>query len=84
MYDAGEATAAGFRQAVSYDKVAKILQCYTKRQNFIYSLQYNAAAARKGREIFIFSDDLKLPSRSVLPFVNRALARIQKRAAVAA
>jgi DNA adenine methylase len=58
---------------VSYDGVQEILGFYAKRRSFLYDLQYNAGRAYKGREVFVFSDDLILPSESVIPSVNVAL-----------
>ena len=58
---------------VSYDGVPEILNFYSKRQHFIYDLQYNAGKAYKGKEVFVFSDALALPSDSVIPNIDRAL-----------
>lgn len=58
---------------LSYDAVCEILELYPKRKKFIYNLQYNAASAYKGREVFIFSDKVKIPNQSKLPFVDKAL-----------
>lgn len=58
---------------VSYDAAREILQHYNRRRSFIYALQYNAAKAYKGSEVFIFSDALKLPETSAVPAIHAAL-----------
>lgn len=58
---------------VSYDGVEQILGYYTTRRKFLYELQYNAAKAYKGSEVFIFSDDLVIPRNSSLSYINKAL-----------
>jgi len=58
---------------VSYDGVPEILGFYSERQSFLYDLQYNAGAVYKGREVFVFSDKLKIPQQSVIPAVEFAL-----------
>jgi DNA adenine methylase len=58
---------------VSYDGVPEILDCYRDRRSFLYDLQYNAGKAYKGKEVFVFSDELTLPSQSVIPAVHEAL-----------
>jgi DNA adenine methylase len=58
---------------VSYDNAPEILECYSERRSFLYSLQYNAAKAYKGTEAFFFSDDLKLPTASSISSINAAL-----------
>lgn len=60
---------------VSYDKAPKILKYYKQRRKFIYDLQYNASRVYKGREVFVFSDDLLIPRTSSLSFVDVALRR---------
>lgn len=62
---------------VSYDSAPEILQCYAHRRSFCYSLQYNAAKAYKGTEVFFFSDNLKLPLTSSVPYINEALKTCQ-------
>ena len=61
---------------VSYDTVPKILHYYSKWRRVCYRLQHTAAAARKGKEVFFFSDGLAIPTQSQIPFVNRALKRV--------
>ncbi|HEY4136659.1 MAG TPA: DNA adenine methylase [Alphaproteobacteria bacterium] len=58
---------------VSYDGVEEILDYYHKRKMFLYSLQYNAARAYKGTEVFVFSDRVKIPPHSLLPEIDVAL-----------
>lgn len=58
---------------VSYDGAPEILKRYSERRSFIYDLQYNAAKAYKGIEVFFFSDDLVLPRRSTIPSISKAL-----------
>lgn len=58
---------------VSYDSAPQILNYYRRSRSFLYDLQYNASTVYKGREIFVFSDDLKLPSASKLPAIEVAL-----------
>lgn len=58
---------------VSYDSAPEILGYYSERRAFLYQLQYNARRVYKGQEIFIFSDDLVIPSDSSLPFISAAL-----------
>jgi DNA adenine methylase len=58
---------------VSYDGVKEIQELYFLREKFLYRLQYNASKVYKGQEIFIFSDNLKLPSKSSLTFINDAM-----------
>ncbi len=64
---------------VSYDGVKSILDYYKDRRKFLYSLQYNAAKAYKGSEVFIFGDDVVIPRSSDLPFVHDALKRNARR-----
>jgi DNA adenine methylase len=61
---------------VSYDNQPEILTYYKERRNFTYAIQYNAAQAYMGRELFIFSDDLDLPESSSLPNINQSLGEI--------
>lgn len=58
---------------VSYDNVHEIAQCYKQRRSFTYDLQYNAASAYVGREVFFFSDDLRLPEVCGLKNIDVAL-----------
>lgn len=58
---------------LSYDSADEILSYYSQRNHFLYDLQYNAAKAYKGREVFIFCDELKLPTSSSLSFIDAGL-----------
>jgi len=60
---------------VSYDSAPQILNYYKRSRSFLYDLQYNASTVYKGREIFVFSDDLKLPAASKLPAIESALRK---------
>jgi DNA adenine methylase len=46
---------------VSYDDVPEIRQLYTKRRRIFCKVQYNAALAYTGTEVFFASDGLELP-----------------------
>lgn len=59
---------------VSYDGADEILRLYGERTHFLYDLQYNANRVYKGEEIFIFADDVIVPTASCLPYINHALA----------
>jgi DNA adenine methylase len=58
---------------VSYDGHPAVLALYAKRRKFTYALQYSAMQAYAGTEVFMFSDRLKLPTMSSLPYINVAL-----------
>lgn len=61
---------------VSYDSAAEILRYYSDRKSFLYDLQYNASRAYKGKEVFIFSDDVSVPKASLLPYIDEALKTV--------
>lgn len=61
---------------VSYDSCREILSHYSERRSFRYMLQYNAAKAYKGTELFIFSDQLSLPARSCISAIDDGLRRV--------
>jgi DNA adenine methylase len=61
---------------VSYDGVVDLLMLYSERKKFLYELQYNARRAYKGKEVFIFSDAVRIPRSSSLQFVEHALRRL--------
>jgi DNA adenine methylase len=61
------------RWIVSYDGVKNILDYYSDRRNFLYNLQYNVSRVYKGSEVFIFSDDLVIPRRSSVKFIDAAI-----------
>lgn len=63
---------------VSYDCHPEVLRLYGERRKFRYGLQYSAVRVVEGREVFVFSDDLKIPRRSVLPHVDVALRTIER------
>jgi len=54
----------GTRWMVSYDHDERIAEYYKDREQFTYHLQYNAAKVYKGKELFIFSDDLQIPNET--------------------
>lgn len=58
---------------VSYDSHRSILELYRRRRMFTYDLQYSATRACLGKEVFIFSDSLRIPSRSSIKAVQEAL-----------
>lgn len=60
---------------VSYDSAPEILEYYQDRRSFVYHLQYNAQRVYKGQEVFVFSDDLIVPTGSSLPFIHEAIRR---------
>ena len=65
---------------VSYDSHPSIVGLYRKRRSFRYSLTYSAIKAYTGTELFIFSDGLKLPRSSVLPYVASRLSTARRSA----
>lgn len=58
---------------VSYDGAVEILNYYKERRAFLYYLQYNASRAYKGQEVFIFSDDINVPTSSSLTCIDIAI-----------
>ena len=60
-----------------YDSAPEIMARYSRRRSFIYSLQSNADKVYKGREIFIFSDDIVIPSNSSRAFVDDTLGHVR-------
>ncbi len=65
---------------VSYDSHPEILGLYRQKRSFRYSLTYSAMKAYSGIELFIFSDELKLPKTSVVPYIASALPTVKRRA----
>ncbi len=61
---------------VSYDSCEEIAALYHGRNTFEYSLQYSAAKAYKGAELFIFSDETRIPSESCVPSIQAALTPV--------
>ena len=60
---------------VSYDSAPEILGFYKNRRSFLYDLQYNASTVYKGKEVFVFSDDLEIPRESSLSYIERVLKK---------
>jgi DNA adenine methylase len=58
---------------VSYDGHPDIMSLYKGRKKFLYSLQYSAISAYAGNEVFVFSDDVKVPKSSSVPYIAKAL-----------
>ena len=61
---------------VSYDGHPDVIAFYGDRRHFHYDLAYSASRAYIGREIMAFSDDLELPSTSVLPAMREGLSGV--------
>lgn len=61
---------------LSYDGVSEILDLYDERRYFTYSLQYSAEKKYKGKEVFIFGDDLEIPADSNLSYINQGLSQM--------
>lgn len=61
---------------VSYDSCEEIASLYSGARSFRYQVQYNAAQAYKGSELFIFSDCLTIPTTSSISAVNEALRHV--------
>ncbi|MPS73292.1 MAG: DNA adenine methylase [Chryseobacterium sp.] len=61
---------------LSYDGVPDIVDLYSDRRHFLYDLQYTAATVYKGREVFIFSDEIQIPVNSALKNIDSALSTI--------
>ncbi len=61
---------------VSYDNAPQILDFYKERRSFLYDLQYNASTVYKGKEVFVFADNLKIPGKSALPYIDEVIRRL--------
>lgn len=61
---------------ISYDNNDTIMALYKKRKKFVYKLQYNAAKAYEGLEVFVFSEKIKVPYRSSVSHINQSLEAI--------
>lgn len=61
---------------VSYDSAPQILKFYEQCRSFIYDLQYNASTVYKGKEVFVFSDELKIPASSLLPYIDKVVKTV--------
>ncbi len=64
------------RWILSYDGAPEIIEMYRQRRHFLYDLQYSAAKAYKGKEIFIFSDPVRIPSQTSIKSIDYALSRL--------
>lgn len=58
---------------VSYDNAPEIKAHYSRCRSFEYALQYNAAKAYKGTEIFFLGKGVRLPKRSTVECIDFAL-----------
>jgi len=63
---------------VSYDNHPAVRSFYRNRRSFCYPLQYSAIKAYAGSELFIFSDELAMPSTSSLPHIASPLAVLRR------
>ena len=61
---------------LSYDGVPDIINLYKERRHFLYDLQYSAAKVYKGKEVFIFCDQLKLPSECSLKHIQEGMKNL--------
>lgn len=61
---------------LSYDGVPDIIDLYKNRRHFFYDLQYSAAKVYKGKEVFIFSDKMKLPLSCGLKHIDQGLCSL--------
>jgi DNA adenine methylase len=68
----------GAKWMVSYDAAAEILSCYTNRRSFVYDLQYSAAKAYKGREVFFFSDKVRIPQNSAIAAIDKSIKKVKR------
>jgi DNA adenine methylase len=64
---------------VSYDAVPAVVEHYSKRRSFKYDLQYNAATAYKGTEVFIISDNAQLPRKSAVKCIDAGLQLVSQK-----
>jgi len=61
---------------LSYDCVPDIVNLYKDRRYFFYDLQYTGAKVYKGKEIFVFSDNLTLPKKCTLKHIDIGLKNL--------
>jgi DNA adenine methylase len=61
---------------LSYDGVPDIIDLYSNRRHFLYDLQYTAAKVYKGKEIFVFCDKMKLPSKCSLKHIELGISSV--------
>ena len=51
----------GQKWVITYDRIDFIEKLYSRYRQINYALNYSASKARKGEELMIFSDNLKIP-----------------------
>ncbi len=61
---------------LSYDGVQDIVDLYKNKRHFLYDLQYTAAKVYKGKEIFIFSDEVALPQKCSLKHIAEGIKQL--------
>ncbi len=61
---------------LSYDGVPDILTLYNERRHFLYDLQYSASTVYKGKEVFIFCDEIKLPRQASIKSIDLGLQNL--------
>jgi len=61
---------------LSYDGVPDIINLYLERRQFLYNLQYTAATVYKGKEIFVFCDNLQLPQQCSLKNIEEGMKNL--------
>ena len=57
-------TDLSYRWIVSYDDIPEIVKLYLGRRRIHYTLHYSAQIKRRGGELMIFCDALRLPKAS--------------------
>lgn len=65
---------------VSYDGHPSIIKLYRKRRKFSYTIQYSAIRSYAGTEVFVFSDNLKIPRTSRIPYIAAAIGSARRSA----
>ena len=63
----------GIKWLLSYDSAPQIIELYNNRTHFTYDLQYSAATTYKGKEVLVFSDNLTLPQKSILSYIDAGI-----------
>lgn len=58
---------------LSYDNVNQISSLYLNRRRMVYDLQYSAFNNYKGKELFAFCDELKIPINSSVSTIQTSL-----------
>ncbi|MEZ4801224.1 MAG: DNA adenine methylase [Gelidibacter sp.] len=61
---------------LSYDGVPDIINLYINRRQFLYDLQYSAGKVYKGKEIFIFGDEVELPETCSLQNIDEGIKNL--------